>query len=138
MKIFFDTNILISALFSSGGTCAEVFRAVSKSRRFRLVTSDYVLDELSKIIIRKSGFSLDHPVIQEFFAELSDHKSVLSPGASVDAIVRDPKDIPVLAAALESDVDILITGDNDILVLEKVKNMRIMKPRDFFDQFVSR
>ena len=36
MKIFMDTNVLVSALFSASGSCAEVFRTVSKSKRFRL------------------------------------------------------------------------------------------------------
>jgi predicted nucleic acid-binding protein len=62
---------------------------------------------------------------------------VSSPSYSLDVYVRDPKDIPVLAAALECEADILITGDNDLLVLGTAKNMRIMKPRDFLDLFVS-
>lgn len=137
MKIFIDTNVLVSALFSASGSCAEVFRTVSKSKRFRLAISDHVLEELSKTIVRKSKISLDHPALQELFVELSKHEIVSSPAALLDVFVRDPKDIPVLAAALECEADILITGDNDLLVLGTVKNTRIMKPRDFINLFVS-
>lgn len=137
MKIFLDTNVLVSALFSASGSCAEVFRTVSKSKRFKLAVSDHVLEELSKAIVRKSKISLDHPALHELFVELSKHEIVSSPTAPSDVFVRDPKDIPVLAAALECEADILITGDSDLLVLGTVKNTRIMKPRDFIALFVS-
>ncbi|MBF0291621.1 MAG: putative toxin-antitoxin system toxin component, PIN family [Nitrospinae bacterium] len=137
MKIFLDTNVLVSALFSASGSCAEVFRTVSKSKRFKLAISDHVLEELSRAIVRKSKIPLDHPALHELFTELGKHEIVPSPSATADVFVRDPKDIPVLVAAIECEADILITGDNDLLVLGTVKNMRIMKPRNFVDLFVS-
>lgn len=43
-------------------------------------------------------------------------------------VLRDPKDAHVLAAAIASDCDILVTGDKDILVLPQVGKLRILKP----------
>jgi predicted nucleic acid-binding protein len=86
VKVLLDTNVLFSALFSASGPCAEVFRTVSKSKRFRLAVSDHVLEELSKTITGKSKLSLGHPVIEELFTELSKHEFVSSPTATVDVL----------------------------------------------------
>lgn len=44
--------------------------------------------------------------------------------------VRDQKDSPILATALIEDIDIFITGDKDLLVLE-IDRPEIMTMKDF-------
>lgn len=48
--------------------------------------------------------------------------------------VRDPKDVPILAAAIGGGADVLITGDNDLLVLSgdtRLGELRIMTAGQF-------
>jgi predicted nucleic acid-binding protein len=49
--------------------------------------------------------------------------------------IRDIDDLPVLANAIESNVDLLITGDHDFdeIILGKPK---IIKPRKYIDEFM--
>jgi len=49
--------------------------------------------------------------------------------------IRDEKDIPVLAAAIESKVDIFITGDKDFDDV-KIERPRIMKPKQYSDEYM--
>jgi putative PIN family toxin of toxin-antitoxin system len=42
--------------------------------------------------------------------------------------LRDPEDAHVLAAALATDCDLLVTGEKDLLVLREVGKLRIIKP----------
>ena len=49
--------------------------------------------------------------------------------------IRDMKDFPVLIAAIESGTDIFITGDADFDEI-KIDKPRIMKPRQFQDEFM--
>jgi uncharacterized protein len=44
---------------------------------------------------------------------------------------RDPKDDPVLAAALAGGVDPLVSGDEDLLTLEEYKGVRAIRPKAF-------
>lgn len=44
---------------------------------------------------------------------------------------RDPKDNYLLALALRSDADYLITGDDDLLVLKQIGNAKIVTMSDF-------
>jgi len=41
------------------------------------------------------------------------------------------KDDYLLAYAIVGQADFLISGDQDLLVLEKVKNCQVLTPRDF-------
>lgn len=48
--------------------------------------------------------------------------------------MRDDKDRPILAAAIFNDIDYLITGDKDFLVLE-VKKPKILTMTEFIAKF---
>jgi predicted nucleic acid-binding protein len=45
-------------------------------------------------------------------------------------VCRDKKDLMVLGAAEAGNADIIITGDNDLLVIKSYKNIKILSPRD--------
>jgi predicted nucleic acid-binding protein len=49
--------------------------------------------------------------------------------------VRDPKDIPVLAFAIEGQADIFLTGDKDFEDI-KLDKPRIMTPKEFEAEFL--
>lgn len=51
-------------------------------------------------------------------------------------ICRDPKDNKFLDVAIASYADYLITGDDDLLVLERIGNTSIITPRKFIDIFI--
>jgi hypothetical protein len=55
---------------------------------------------------------------------------VVEPTETVD-IVRDPDDNRLIEAAMAGHADILVSGDQDLLTLQAVGNIRIMTPRDF-------
>jgi predicted nucleic acid-binding protein len=43
--------------------------------------------------------------------------------------LRDPKDLPVLAAAVAAHADAIVTGDDDLLSLQSFEGIPIMKAR---------
>lgn len=49
----------------------------------------------------------------------------------IPAVTRDPKDDYLLAYALVGQVDYLVTGDRDLLVLGQVEHTKIVTARDF-------
>jgi predicted nucleic acid-binding protein len=50
----------------------------------------------------------------------------------IPAVTRDPKDDYLLAYALVGEADYLVTGDEDLLVLEgQISELEILTPRQF-------
>jgi len=52
----------------------------------------------------------------------------------VAKIIRDPKDIPILSAAMKYDIDIVISGDKDFVVLGLVKPITV-SPAEFLENY---
>jgi putative PIN family toxin of toxin-antitoxin system len=129
VRVFLDTNVLVAA-FATRGMCADVVRTVLGEHEW--VVSETVLGELRRVLSDKIGLpekgvlSIIDFVRQQ--AKLADQKEG-SPGVSL----RDPDDVPVLNEALGGSVDVLVTGDKDLLELERVQEMRILTPRGFWE-----
>ncbi len=49
----------------------------------------------------------------------------------IPKVTRDWKDDYLLAYALVGQADYLVTGDNDLLVLQQVGNLSIVSPQEF-------
>ena len=115
MRVFIDTNVLISAALFPGGVAARAYeRAVSDPNE--PVVSDYVVDELRHVFARK--FPGREAALHAFLAVLASCvEIVLTPDDELteEAGVRDPADRPVLRAAREARADVLLTGDKDLL-----------------------
>ena len=63
-------------------------------------------------------------------AELRQLCEVLDPPPLPQPVCRDPKDDMVLALALAAQVDLIVSGDNDLLVLHPFKDIPIFSPAD--------
>ncbi|HAQ19824.1 MAG TPA: putative toxin-antitoxin system toxin component, PIN family [Prolixibacteraceae bacterium] len=68
--------------------------------------------------------------ISEFF-ELLDESSVNVVIKTKTELCRDLKDNYLLSLAIDSNADFLITGDNDLLILSRIENTKIIKYSDF-------
>jgi uncharacterized protein len=52
---------------------------------------------------------------------------------SCPGICRDPKDNMFLELALSGNADLIISGDNDLLVLNQFRGIPVITPREFID-----
>jgi predicted nucleic acid-binding protein len=50
---------------------------------------------------------------------------------------RDPDDLPVLGTAVAGGANLIITGDQDLLVLQRFGACDIISPRTFYDRYVA-
>jgi predicted nucleic acid-binding protein len=60
----------------------------------------------------------------------------VTPRRRLPVHIRDPKDERVLAAALGGRADYLVTGDDDLLVLNgdpRIRTLKIVTVREFLD-----
>lgn len=49
--------------------------------------------------------------------------------------LRDPDDAIVLATAIAANAEVIITGDQDLLVLREYQNIQIMTAKDFLEHY---
>ncbi|HET8655122.1 MAG TPA: putative toxin-antitoxin system toxin component, PIN family [Longimicrobiaceae bacterium] len=125
MKIFLDTNVLVSA-HATRGLCADVLRVVLAEHE--LITAEVVLEELERILTSK--IRLPQDVVAEILISLREHPVEPRPESSAAFPVRDPDDAWVLASALAAGAEVLVSGDPDLLeVAEEIPGIRITSPR---------
>lgn len=111
MKILADTNILISALlFPRSKPALALLHA---ARNHQLILSDRNVHELRDVLGRKAPQVL--PDVDVFLAELA-YDLVVAPEYP-EKLIADPKDQPILNAAIMADVEIIISGDKHFLTL---------------------
>jgi putative PIN family toxin of toxin-antitoxin system len=128
MKVVIDTNIWISYLL--GGLLRELDEKII-SGKVKVVVSEVMLKEFGEVINRpKFNALFTRKRVKELFALLDNYAIVVSPKKKVN-VCRDPKDNFLLEIALEGQVDCLVTGDDDLLVLDSFHNIRILRPADF-------
>lgn len=134
MRVVLDTNVLLSALISPHGAPDTIYRAW-RAGRFEIVTSNAQLDEIR----RASRYPKFQAVLQPFRV-----------GAMVNNLQRaivleqlpngieadDPNDAFLLAMALASNADYLVTGDRRAGLLQKgnIDRTRIVTPAAFCAQ----
>lgn len=75
----------------------------------------------------------------EYLMEVVREFSQLCPTTTVNVPeLRAPKDASILAAAFVANVQAIITGDFDLLVLDRFEGIIILKPRDFLNSYFPR
>lgn len=127
MKVVCDTNVLVAALVADG-LCRDIVK-----RRLPLVdlfTSAALLKELETTLRVK--FRADPDDLQ-LLAAYRERASLVRPAKLAQAVCRDPDDDVVLATARTAKADCILTGDQDLLVLERFESIAILTPRSFVE-----
>ena len=114
MKILVDTNVLISALIYPKSKPAKALYHAAENHD--LVLSDYNISEFRRIANDK--FSNIKTNIDLFLAELP--YELIYAVEAPQKLIADPKDAPILNAAIISDVDIIISGDKNNYTFYKI------------------
>ena len=140
MRVFLDTNVLVSA-FATRGLSADVVRLLLAEHELR--TGEVVLEETRRVLTEKFGVpnekvdQIERLLRRRHVEPVPDPES---PASEPPVEVQDPDDEIVLASAIAAEAEILITGDKDLLdVAGPVENLegmslRIMTPRTFWEE----
>lgn len=130
MRVFLDTNVLVSG-FATRGLSADVVRHLMAEHE--LAVGEVVLEETRRVLIQTFGVPPENA--DEIERLLRRHHVEPVPDADPPVEVRDTDDEAVLASAIAAKAEILITGDSDLLdVAGKTDALRIMTPRAFWEE----
>ena len=100
-------------------------------RRVRVFTSAWIVEEVSRAIfdlLAERSLQRDPLPFVNWFA---DKARRVTPAPVGKQRSRDPKDDPILGTALGAGARIIVTFDNDLLILEKPFGIAILRPREF-------
>jgi putative PIN family toxin of toxin-antitoxin system len=131
MRVMVDTNILVSAILLDSKRMDELFKNIFS--KHSLVISSYVISEL--FIVAKEKFP-DRTSVIDGMLDKMPYELVYTPKEIEAGLfeVRDPDDYPVLYSALKDNVDVLITGDKDLLAVE-IGRPDILTPQKFIERY---
>ncbi len=117
-----DTNVLVSAFFFDGNE-REVLEAAIE-RRVRFVLSMELMDELIQVLDEK--FKVDWEMLWAYSFRLGQVADVVRTRKLSDVAVRDRKDVKVLECAEAGGSRYIVTGDRDVLSLERYRGISIV------------
>lgn len=134
MRVILDTNVLLGALISSHGPADVIYRAW-RAARFDLVTSTAQLDELRRPSrCPKLKTILPAHRVGTMVSNMQ-RAIVLGALPSLPDVMKtkDPNDVFLLAMAVASEADYLVTGDRraGLLQLASAGRTRIVTPVAF-------
>ena len=127
MEMELDTNIVISGLIWRGAP-HQVMLALSDDK-FTAYTSYSMVSELTrKLLGTKLGRELIKRDIsaQQLVMSYTALCEIVSPAPLAQPICRDPDDDAVLACAKAANADLIISGDQDLLVLQAFEGIQIV------------
>ena len=133
-RIFLDTSTLLSGLNSPFGASAFII-ALFKLKKVIIVISPEVILEAESVINRKLP-SLLVP-FQDFLISKPEISKKPTPKEIESAYkLINSEDTPILAGAIKSKVDYLITLDKKFQKLAQSKvNFKILTPGDFIEMY---
>jgi len=132
MRVFIDTNILISAALNPSSTPFKAYcKAVSYPNNG--IICEQNIDELRRIFNRKFPSSLSK--FEQFLSLLFTSVEIVPVPDEKDDLedkIRDTMDRPIFRAALKANADIFLTGDKDFLE-SGVTDPRILTAAEFLE-----
>ena len=125
-RICLDSNVLVAA-FVARGLCADLLKLVVSE--YELVIPEVVAGEVRRVLTTKlkasqAALSAAEAVLER--CEIVPASNLPSPLS-----LRDPDDERVLADAISADAEVLVSGDQDLLVVAEASPIRILSPRAF-------
>jgi predicted nucleic acid-binding protein len=120
-----DTNILFSSLLLPKARPAKALFYIIEQHN--LILCDFIVTELRNVVSRKRPDLLAD--IDLFLTNLP-YELIPAP-MQPSKLISDPKDYPILNAAIIADADIIISGDKHFLEL-KMEHPKTMSAAEFF------
>ena len=130
MRVFLDTNVLVSA-FTTRGICADILTVILAEHE--LLIGESVLKELARILRRK--MKMPPVTIEEADTFLRQEGTVVSVESIPELrVIRDPDDRQIIAEALAGGADLVVSGDRDLLDVAEELPIEVVSPRGFWEK----
>lgn len=131
IKVCLDTNIYISALLFDKKPEEILF--MGAGGQIEIISSPPILEEVREVLTKK--FHRTETDARRLLKSITSISKVSTPLIKVKKLKYQP-DNRILEAALEGEVDCIVTGDKKhLLSLREFKNIPIITPGQFLKEF---
>ncbi|TSA25027.1 putative toxin-antitoxin system toxin component, PIN family [bacterium] len=130
MKIILDSNVIISALVTQGISSRVIDLCIDKHVIF---TSSWILDGITRILSNK--FKIESAKLARIRNFLKSATLTIEPKGKKPSQCRDEDDNNILHLAKHVHADLIITGDEDLLILKTYEDTKIITPRQFMEHY---
>jgi uncharacterized protein len=127
VKLLLDTNVLVAALIARG-TCSDLLEHCVRHQV--VVSSRPLLGELRDVLTRK--FRQRAADVRATVRLFGDTFTLVTPASLEAPVCRDPEDDVVLATARSGACAAIVTGDQDLLILDPFGTIRVLAPSAFW------
>ncbi|UFP93692.1 putative toxin-antitoxin system toxin component, PIN family [Gloeobacter morelensis] len=136
MRVFLDTNIVVSGVITPNGSPGRILHAL-RERRFELVSCVELAEEIVSVFGRpKIRQRYPHAVeaLEQILALLLSKTSMVVCQAGPLPAISDPADAVLLARAAAGGADYFVSGDkSDLLALDMYQNIKIVSAVQFLE-----
>lgn len=132
MRIVLDTNVLISGVFF-GGFPRKILSSIVTRKLTACATAE-IINEYEEIVQEMIDRKQGH-INRTILVPLIKAMEIIAPSSHIE-ICRDPDDDKFLECAKDSHALYIISGDKDLLVVEKYENIQIVTAKDFCEKYM--
>jgi putative PIN family toxin of toxin-antitoxin system len=134
MRAVLDTNLLVSYLLTHHPPIATIIDGFLAQDEFVMVTAPELLAELDRV--------LTYPKLQRYYTDKERTRfvalimalcEVVDLPETIPHICRDPEDDQLIACAVFGEADLIVSGDDDLLALERVGDIPILTAAQFLE-----
>jgi len=135
-RAVFDTNLLVSYLLVHRPPIAALIDTHLAQERFTLITAPAPLEELARV--------LRYPRVQRYYDSATRDRFVALIAALSEVVELPADDIPtiscdtdddrVIACAVVGRADVIVSGDKDLLALERVGDVPILTAAELLER----
>ncbi|MCU0858407.1 MAG: putative toxin-antitoxin system toxin component, PIN family [Pontiellaceae bacterium] len=129
MRVIIDANVAIAAA-ASRGLCEAVMELCLE--RHEIILGEAILTDIRTKLIKK--IKVIPSVADEYIRMLRGHAKLYEPEQVATGVCRDPDDNAILGLVPPSGAEVIISGDQDLLVIGSYKGAKILSPRQFWEQ----
>jgi len=127
VRVVLDTNTVVSALLWGGTPYALI--AAATEERLELYSSSALLEELADVLGRAKfvpRLERAQRTVAQLIEQYRGLVELVEPPAVVPTVTNDPDDDQVLAAALEAQATLIVSGDNHLRRLGTYRGIPIV------------
>jgi uncharacterized protein len=133
VKVVLDTNVFVSGVFF-GGPPHKILEA-SRDGKVQLLLSPAILEEYQRVM-RELAVQFPEIKVEALMEFMIVHSEIILPPSLPPVIQLDPSDDIFLECAVAGEASCIVTGDKHLLKLLKFREIPILKPREFVEDYL--
>jgi putative PIN family toxin of toxin-antitoxin system len=130
VKIVIDSNVFISSFFWKGNPRKVFDRVIDGLDELFII--DEILHEIKDVMSREK-FIVEITEINDYLKIIEQFSQKIPHNKIFENVSRDSDDNKILKCGIVSNAEFIITGDNDLLILEVYRNIKIVNPKEYLE-----